>query len=526
MPPGTDESVAMRHRLELSVDYVELEWIRRAASGRTEITLRPEVWRSIEDGAAQARALAQGHDVVYGVNTGFGALCRERIEPSDISRLQHNHLLSHACGVGPPVDDAIVRLMIVIKLLTFRMGHSGVGRSAVERLLLFLNSGVLPVVPRQGSVGASGDLAPLAHLALPLIGEGFVRSDGAIQPAAAVLAERGWSPLTLGPKEGLALTNGVQFMNACAVHALTRAARLIGCADLVASLSIQGFSAASAWYDPRLRRTTAHPERWAVLTCLNRLLHGSNHASLPWCDPAKEDPYSFRCIPQIHAAARQAARFCAEIVERDCNSASDNPLFFPGEGIHLTNGSMHGQTTALALDVLAIALADLSSVSERRTYQLLSGQRGLPSFLATEPGVDSGLMVWQYTAAALVNESKILAAPASVDTIMTCQLQEDHVSMGATSALKIDKILENLEHILAIETIAAAAAIDFNTPLSVSPMTARVYGALREEIAPIRGDRLMTQDVERACHFLRQSPVVTEILASVGHNPTTRAPSS
>ena len=496
----------------LSSDYLELSRIAELAAFKGSITLAPDVWAALEAGAAYAVALSRGTQPVYGVNTGYGALCRREVAADDIARLQRNHLLSHACGVGAPLPDSIVRLMMVLKLMSFRSGHSGVGRQTVERLLLLLAEDILPVVPMKGSVGASGDLSPLAHMALPIIGEGWVHDRGVHRTAAEALAARALAPLTLGPKEALALTNGVQFLNACAAHVLLRAHRLITAADLICAMSIQGFAAADTFFNPRLKATTAHPERWDVMDNLTALLAGGNHAGLDRCDPLKEDPYSFRCAPQVHAAARQAFGFATLAVERDCNSVSDNPLLFPAENLFLTNGSMHGQTPALALDVLAICMADLASVSERRIYQLLSGQNGLRDFLATEPGVDSGLMIWQYTAAALVNENKTLAVPASVDTIMTCQLQEDHVSMGGTAALKALRALDNLEQVLAIELVTACAAIDEDPALVLSPATAPVYAAVRACIAPMSGDRFMGGDMAAAIDLLAVDPAVTAAL--------------
>jgi histidine ammonia-lyase len=498
---------------EISSAYMPLANITLACRSGSTLRLAPATWTAIEAGAAQAGALAGGTRPVYGVNTGFGALCRQNVPADQIAALQRNHLLSHACGVGEDAPDAIVRAMIVLKLMSFRSGHSGIGVAATTRLLEFLAADLLPAVPRQGSVGASGDLAPLAHLALPLIGEGWLKHGGARTPAATALAERGWQPLVLGPKEALALTNGVQFLNACALHLLERAERLLACADLVCALGIQAFAAADTFFDHRLKATTAHPERWDVMDNLAALLAGGNHAALARCDPLQEDPYSFRCAPQVHAAARQAFGFAAQMVERDCNSVSDNPLLFPGDDLVLTNGSMHGQTTAQALDVLAIGLADLASIAERRIYQLLSGQHGLPDFLATRPGVDSGLMVWQYTAAALVNESKVLANPSCTDSIMTCHLQEDHVSMGGTGALKALKIVENLELVLAIELITACAAIDTDPALHLSPATAPVHRAVRARIAPLSGDRLMGGDVTEAVALLTGGEAITTALA-------------
>ncbi|MBW4540231.1 MAG: histidine ammonia-lyase [Myxacorys chilensis ATA2-1-KO14] len=511
---------------EISSDYMPLTAIRKACRAGSTLTLSPATWSAIKAGAAYADLLSLGNASVYGVNTGFGALCHQQVGTDDISRLQHNHLRSHACGVGEDAPAPIVRAMIVLKLMSFRTGHSGVGVEVVKRLLDFLAADLLPVVPMRGSVGASGDLAPLAHLALPLIGEGLFRHGGIRCSTSKMLTEHGWYPLILRAKEGLALTNGVQFLNACALHILERAERMLSCADLICALSIQGFAAADTFFNHRLKAITTHPERWDVMDNLTKLLAGGNHAGLDRCDPLKEDPYSFRCAPQVHAAARQAFAFVAQIVERDCNSVSDNPLLFPDENLFLTNGSMHGQTTAMALDVLAIGLADLMSISERRIYQLLSGQHGLPSFLATCPGVDSGLMVWQYTAAALVNESKVLATPSSVDTIMTCHLQEDHVSMGSTGALKALRIISNLEMVLAIELVTACAAIDVDPSLRLSPATAPVYQSVRDRISPLNGDRSMNEDMAAANNLLINGEIITATLSQLAAPSTRISPSS
>jgi histidine ammonia-lyase len=492
--------------------YMTLAEIRRACGVAARLDLSQDGWDAIEAGAGHTARLAKGQRPVYGVNTGFGALCRRQVDVAEVRLLQKNHLLSHACGVGEGLPEPIVRAMLVLKVMSFRSGRSGVGTAVVQRLLDFLAAGLLPLVPRQGSVGASGDLAPLAHMALPLIGEGWLTSGGVRRTAIEALAERSWEPLELGPKEGLALTNGVQFLDACALHALDRAERLLGAADVACALSLQGFAAADSFFDPRLKRTTAHPERWDVMDNLSKLTAGGNHAGLERSDPLQEDPYSFRCAPQVHAAARQAFAFAAQIIERDCNSISDNPLLFPEDDEVLTNGSMHGQSAAMALDVLAMGLADMASISERRTYQLLSGTHGLPDFLAARPGVDSGLMVWQYTAAALVNESRILAQPASVDTIMTCQLQEDHVSMGGTSALKVLKSLENLELVLAIELAAACAAIDTDPHLILSPATRPVRDAVREVMPTLTGDRLLGEEIAAIAGLIRSGPTLAAAL--------------
>jgi histidine ammonia-lyase len=485
-------------RHELSLDFYDIHTLGEIASGPLPLGLGPEVEKLIGQGADYVASIAGEDRHIYGVNTGFGSLCVQRIPESEQSELQHRHLLSHACGVGEPMPERITRLATVIKLLTFRTGNCGVRLPTVQRMVELWNRGVVPTIPKKGTVGASGDLAPLAHMALPLIGEGSVYHDGDIVETPVALAGLGLEPLRLGPKEGLALTNGVQYLNAIAVDSLLRASTLVRFADLVSALSMQGFSTARSFYQPLLRRTWLHPERVTVAGNLHGLLQGSNHADLPHCNVAQEDPYSYRCVPQVHAAVRQALGFARQVVERECNGVSDNPVFFPDEGQVLCAGNLHGASTAMVMDLLAIALTDLSSISERRTYQLLSGQHGLPDYLVSAPGLDSGLMIPQYTAAALVNESKVLATPASVDTIATCQLQEDHVSMGGTSAYKLMQILDNCTYVLAIELLTAAQAIDLNEGLTLSPATAPIVAELRDEIPHLARDRFQHPDIERA----------------------------
>jgi histidine ammonia-lyase len=491
-------TTARQARHDLSLDFYDIDALGAIAAGPATLGLGPDAEKLIARGAEYVASIAGEDRHIYGVNTGFGSLAVRRIPRDQQSELQHRHLLSHACGVGDPVPERIARLATLIKLLTFRTGHSGITLPTVQRMVELWNRGVVPVIPKKGTVGASGDLAPLAHMALPLIGEGRVHYEGAVVDAPVALDALGLEPLRLGPKEGLALTNGVQYLNALAVDSLLRATTLVRFADLVTALSIQGFSTARSFYQPLLGKTWQHPERVTVAANLHALLDGSNHADLPHCNVAQEDPYSYRCVPQVHAAVRQALGFARQVVERECNGVSDNPVFFPDEGQVLCAGNLHGASTAMVMDLLAISLADLSSISERRTYQLLSGQHGLPDYLVAAPGLDSGLMIPQYTAAALVNECKVLATPASVDTIATCQLQEDHVSMGGTSAYKLVQILDNCTYVLAIELLTAAQAIDLNEGLALSPATAPIVAELRDEIPHLDRDRYQHPDIERA----------------------------
>jgi histidine ammonia-lyase len=488
---------------ELSLDLYSLEDLRDLVEQRPQLRLGREAAGKIRAGAEFTRLKAAEDRYIYGVNTGFGSLCERRVAADELELLQYNHVVSHACGVGEIVPEEISRLALLIKLLTFRSGHTGVSPATVSRLVDFWNAGVIPAIPKKGTVGASGDLAPLAHMALPLLGLGQVHRGGELVAAALALAEQGWEPLRLGPKEGLALTNGVQYLNANAVHSLVAIGELVRAADVIAALSIQGFSAARSFYQALYHETSLHEDRRVVAANLRRLLEGSNHFELPTCNRSQQDPYSFRCLPQVHAAVRQACRFGREIVEKECNSVSDNPLFFPDADEILYGGNLHGESPAMAMDFLAIAVSELASISERRTYQLLSGQRGLPDFLVKSPGLNSGFMITQYTSAALVNENKVLSTPACVDTIATCQLQEDHVSMGGTSAYKLAQIVGNAEYVLAIELLAAAQAVELNAGLRLSPRTAGVLRDLRSRVDSLERDRVMSDDIEKARVLLR-----------------------
>ncbi len=496
--------------------YYSVDEIGQAAASRLPIRLDAEVAESIARGRALVQRIAESDELAYGINTGFGSLCTTRIDRSQLSELQRNHLLSHACGVGDVVPEHLSRLVLLVKLLTMRTGHSGIGRVPIDRMIELWNRGVVGAIPQKGTVGASGDLAPLAHLALPLIGLGQVWMNGELRPAAAALESLGLQPIELGPKEGLCLTNGVQYINAYGLMAILRARRLLKLADLCATMSIQGFCTARSFYDPMLHRTSWHPERQVCAANLSRLAEGSNHHALPQCNAAQEDPYSYRCAPQVHAAVRQTIAFASTTLANECNSVSDNPLVFPEAGVLLTGGNLHGQSTAFALDFSAIALSELANISERRTYQLLSGQNGLPDFLVSKPGVNSGFMIVQYTSAALVNENKVLATPASIDTIPTCHLQEDHVSMGGTSAYKLMTVLENCETVLAIEFLCACQAVDLSVGLKLSPPCERLHAAFREEVPFVERDVLMGDLIQAARTFLDHSPQVQSLLETLG----------
>ncbi|MEZ4236687.1 MAG: histidine ammonia-lyase [Myxococcota bacterium] len=479
-----------------------LEELGALVDTRARLTLSEEVVRAIDAGAAFVAKKCAEERYIYGVNTGFGSLCETRVAPDELELLQYNHVVSHACGVGDWVGEQVSRLTALIKLLTLRSGHTGIGLGTVDALLALLNRDLVPAVPKRGTVGASGDLAPLAHLALPLLGLGHVHRDGRVVPGAEALADAGLQPVRLGPKEGLALTNGVQYIDAIATDCLLALRGLLGAADLVAAMSLQAFSASRTFYQPLYQRTSLHSDRLQVAHNLCRLVEGGNHWALPTANRSMQDPYSFRCLPQVHGAVRQAFHFAHDTIEREVNGVSDNPLFFPEQDQILFGGALHGESTAMAMDFLAIATCELASISERRTHQLLSGARGLPDFLVSRPGVNSGLMVAQYTSAALVNECKVLAAPASVDTIGTCQQQEDHVSMGGTSGYKLQRAIRNCRTVLAVELLTAAQAVDLAPGLELSPALREVHDAFRAQVAFLDKDRVLSDDIERAVRFV------------------------
>jgi histidine ammonia-lyase len=481
----------------ITSDFYTCDQLWEITRDRPRLELSDEVRGRIADGSALVARLVADDRHVYGVNSGFGSLCEERVAADQIEQLQVNHVLSHACGVGDIVAEDICRLMLLVKLLTFRSGRTGVSPHIVDKLVEMWNTDLIPAVPAKGTVGASGDLAPLAHAALALIGEGLVYRSGVLTPVPDLVAAGRFSPCALGPKDGLALTNGVQYITAIGLRALHDARELLGTADVIAALSLQAFSCARTFFDARYHNTSYHPERRVVANNLRHLTEGSNHYELSYSNVSKQDPYSFRCLPQVHAAARQAVDFAIRLVEQEANGASDNPLFFAEDDEVLMGGNLHGASVGLALDCAAIALTDLASISERRGYQLLSGQRGLPSFLVAEPGLQSGFMVTQYTAAALLSEMKVLSHPATVDTIPTCQLQEDHVSMGGTAANKLLTIIDNCQYVLAIELLLAAQACQMNDELTLSPHGAELLRTVRSSVAYLDRDRIMATDIDR-----------------------------
>jgi histidine ammonia-lyase len=447
------------------------------------------------------KRMAASDEPLYGINTGFGSLYDRRISAQDLGTLQRNLVMSHACGMGEAVPAEIVRLMLLLKIQSLALGHSGVLLQTVERLIEFYNRDILPVVYQQGSLGASGDLAPLAHLSLPLMGMGEVLYNGKVSPAAEVLKENGLEPLILKSKEGLALLNGTQFMSAYGVYACLEASSIMKKADLTGAISLDAFDGRAEAFHELVHRVRPHPGQVETAARVMRILEGSE--IIGRTKTHVQDPYSFRCIPQVHGASKDALAYVQSVIGREINSVTDNPTVFPGEDMIIPAGNFHGQPLALALDHLCLAVAEIASISERRIYRLLSGKRGLPLFLVADPGLNSGFMIPQYTAASIVSQNKQLCTPASVDTIESSQGQEDHVSMGANAALKAMKVVENTWRVLAIELFSAVQALEFRRPAKSSPLVEGIVESYRERVGFISSDKVMYGDMKESLEFLR-----------------------
>ena len=439
---------------------------------------------------------------VYGITTGFGSLCDISVGGDELSQLQRNLVMSHSCGTGEQVPSEIVRLMLLLKIRSLSYGYSGVRLETVERLIDFYNNGILPVVYQQGSLGASGDLAPLAHLSLPLLGLGEVEYAGRRRPSAEVLEEFGWKPLELQSKEGLALLNGTQFMSAYGVWSLIAARRLSDWADRIGALSLDAFDGRIEPFYDEVHLIRAHRGQLTTARAIRELLEGSELIRRP--KKHVQDPYSFRCIPQVHGATKDTIDYVESVLETEINSPTDNPTVFPDEDMIISAGNFHGQPIAMAMDFLAIALAELGNISERRIYKLISGSRGLPHFLVANPGLNSGFMIPQYTAASIVSQSKGLCMPASVDSIPSSQGQEDHVSMGANAATKLYRVALNTERVLAIELFNAAQALEFRRPARTSPALENMVADFRKKVPFIDNDTVMYPHIEASVQFLRE----------------------
>jgi histidine ammonia-lyase len=484
-------------RLLLDGETLSLEEIRDVARGGVHVELAPEALARVERARALVDRVAAGEAAAYGINTGFGTLAEVRIDRKDLRTLQRNLLLSHAAGVGTPLPVPEARALLLLRCNVLAKGYSGIRPRTLQLALDMLNRGVIPVVPERGSVGASGDLAPLAHLALVLIGEGeaFVGTERLLGRAA--LARAGLEPVVLEAKEGLALVNGTQAMCAVGALALLRGEALTEVADLAGAMTLEGLLGSHRPFIPPIQAVRPHPGQTAVAEHLRALLRDSeivvSHAD---CSKV-QDPYSLRCMPQVHGAVRDGLSYGRRVLSIEVNSATDNPLVFPGEDLIVSGGNFHGQPVSLALDVLAIACTQLSAISERRVEQLVNpALSGLPPFLAKNSGLNSGFMIAQVTSAALVAESRVLSHPASVDSIPSSAGREDHVSMGMTAALKARQVVEFTRSCLAVEVLVAAQALDFRKPLRAGRGVAAAHAAVRQVVPSMEEDREIHRDIE------------------------------
>lgn len=486
----------------ISSEHLTLDKIKEIIDSHARLVLSEESIQAIEK--CRRYLDTKMDDIgrpVYGVTTGFGSLCNVTIPADKLSQLQYNLVVSHACGSGETVRPEIVKLMLLLKVQSLSYGHSGAQLVTVQRLIDMFNNDILPVVYQHGSLGASGDLAPLAHLSLPLLGLGEVLYKGQIRPSAEVAAEFGWQPITLQSKEGLALLNGTQFMSAHAVWSVLKSKRLSKWADYIGAISFDA-------YDGRIEPFFAlthqlRPHKGQIETG-ERFLHLLEGSELIKRDKVHvQDPYSFRCIPQVHGAVKDCIRYVESVIEIEINSTTDNPNVFPDEDMIISAGNFHGEPIALPMDSLAVAMSELASISERRTFRLISGQRGLPSFLVAKPGLNSGFMIPQYTAASIVSQNKGLCWPASCDSIPSSQGQEDHVSMGSNSATKLVRVLDNVEEVLGIELLNAVQALEFRRPAKTSPVLEGIINDYRSQVPFVDNDSYLHPLIEKSVLFLR-----------------------
>jgi len=501
----------MRETHYISSEILNLQKIAEILEKNLILALSEESRHNINKSRAFLDTkIAQSDKAFYGINTGFGSLCNVVIKDKNLSLLQENLVRSHACGTGEYVPKAIVKLMLLLKIQSLSYGHSGVHQDTVERLIYFYNQDILPVIYTQGSLGASGDLAPLAHLALPLIGEGNVWSDDTIIDTKNVLTKHQLKPIKLHSKEGLALLNGTQFMSAYGVYTLLKCHKLSYLADIIAAISIDAFNCNLSPFDSLVHLVRPHRGQVKTAERIVALLSESEIAQTEKVNV--QDPYSFRCIPQVHGATKDTIVYVTKTIKTEINSVTDNPNIFVEEDRIISGGNFHGQPLALVLDYLGIAMAELGSISERRTYQLISGQRGLPAFLIDNPGLNSGMMIPQYTAASIVSQNKQLATPASIDSIVSSNGQEDHVSMGANAATKLYKIIDNITTLLAIELCNASQAIHYRKPLETAPFLTSFLKAFRSEVPFLSTDRILSDDIRKSRLFLEQFTVDNHIL--------------
>jgi histidine ammonia-lyase len=489
---------------QISAEHLALERVRQIVEEGYRLELGEDARRRIIHCREYLdKKMATQESPIYGITTGFGSLCNISVGADELGCLQKNLVMSHACGTGERVANEIVKLMLLLKVQSLSYGNSGVQLATVERLIDFFNNDILPVVYQQGSLGASGDLAPLAHLSLPLLGLGEVEYQGAIIPSADILAAKGWSPIELQSKEGLALLNGTQFMSAYGVWSILKAQDLSEWADRIAALSLDAFDGRIEPFCDEVHIIRGHRGQLTTARRMRELLQGSELISRHKAHV--QDPYSFRCVPQVHGASKDTIEYVAGVLETEINSVTDNPTIFPDEDMVVSAGNFHGQPIALAMDFLAMAVAELGNISERRTYRLISGKRELPNFLVANPGLNSGFMIPQYTAASIVSQSKGLCMPASVDSIPSSQGQEDHVSMGSNAATKLYRVVLNTERVLAIEMMNAAQALEFRRPARTSALLEALVEKYRAIVPFVDNDTVMYPHIESSIQFLRNN---------------------
>ncbi len=499
----------MANQYTISPNQLTYDVLERASEGELQLSLSDEAIALIQKCRTYLdNKMKAEKEPIYGITTGFGSLCNRSISFEALSQLQENLVKSHACSTGTEVEPEIIRLMLFLKAHALSLGKSGVQVVTVQRIIEFYNNDVLPIVYDRGSLGASGDLAPLSNLFLPLLGMGEVRYKGVKRNADEVLKEFGWEPITLQSKEGLALLNGTQFMSSHGVLALIRAFRLVKLADVVGSLSLEAFDGRIEPFNELLHQIRPHQGQLETARNIRTILEGSE--LITRYKSHVQDPYSFRCMPQVHGASKDAIGYVASVLLTEVNSVTDNPTIFVDEDLILSGGNFHGQPLALALDFLAIALAELGSISERRVAQLILGLRGLPEFLVANPGLNSGYMIPQYAQASMVSQNKQLCTPASVDSIVSSNGQEDHVSMGGNSATKVLRVVDNLERIIAIELMNASQAIEFRRPAKTSPYLESFLADFRKVVPFVEDDIIMYQAIDRAVAFIREGDFMNE----------------
>lgn len=491
----------------ISSEFLSLDQVDKILKSKAKLVLSEESKEAIQKCRTYLDEKMKSSSVpVYGITTGFGSLCNTTISIDDLSTLQKNLVISHSCGFGDEVPQEIVKLMLLLKIQSLSYGHSGVQVATVQRLIEFYNHGVYPVVYQQGSLGASGDLAPLAHLSLPLLNLGEVYYKGKKYESAVINEKFGWEPITLQSKEGLALLNGTQFMSAYGTWLVLKSKKLSWLADIIAATSLDAYDGRIEPFHTSVHVVRPHIGQLLTATHISHLLEGSEIIVRE--KKHVQDPYSFRCIPQVHGATKDAINHAMNVIETEINSVTDNPTVFPDDDLIISAGNFHGQPIALVMDYLALAMSELANISERRIYQLIAGKRDLPSFLVKNPGLNSGFMIPQYTAASIVSQSKTLCMPSSSDSIESSQGQEDHVSMGANAVTKAYNIINNTEKVLAIELFNGAQALEFRRPLKSSEFIEEFVSSYRKMVPFIENDVIMYKFMHKSQEFLQNVHII------------------